>query len=319
MPAGALVRDPEARITTGGAFRLAGDALLFCPRHPFAAGTAYAFLARESGEVVRFTRPRQVNAPSTVVREIYPTTAALPVNALRFYVQFSASMSEGFAAGAVRLCDGETGVVLDDALLPMTPELWDPARTRLTLLLDPGRIKRGLVPHDEAGYPLRDGRTVELRVSTEFLDAAGVRLAGEASRRYTVRGALRGRLDPNRWTIDPLVRWTRSPVRVRFGRPVDHALALRCLTITCAGRAVAGVSRLAPGEREWTFTPAARWDSAGHTLRVAPELEDIAGNSVTRVFDRDLDDPADDPAPACPVDVDLDMRTPRPQPAPRAD
>ena len=37
---------------------------------------------------------------------------------------------------------------------PMDPELWDPARTRLTVLLDPARIKRGLAPHREAGYAL---------------------------------------------------------------------------------------------------------------------------------------------------------------------
>ena len=65
-------------------------------------------------------------------------------------------MSEGHARESVRLIDTDTGQLLPDALLPMDPELWDRSRTRLTLLLDPGRIERGLVPHTETGYPLTE-------------------------------------------------------------------------------------------------------------------------------------------------------------------
>ena len=36
-------------------------------------------------------------------------------------------------------------------------ELWDPGMQRLTLLLDPGRIKRGVGPNLEAGLALERG------------------------------------------------------------------------------------------------------------------------------------------------------------------
>ena len=52
----------------------------------------------------------------------------------------------------VHLGDAD-GRDLPHALLAMPPELWDRPRRRLTLLLEPGRIKRGLVPNAELGAP----------------------------------------------------------------------------------------------------------------------------------------------------------------------
>ena len=95
---------------------------------------------------------------------IYPTAAELPVNLLRVYVHFSAPMSEGWAARAIRVSREDTGETLDDVFLPPEPELWDPERKRLTMLLDPGRIKRGLVPNLEFGYPLVEGTAVRIAI-----------------------------------------------------------------------------------------------------------------------------------------------------------
>jgi hypothetical protein len=87
-------------------------------------------------------------------------------------------------------------------------------------------------------------------------------------------------------------------VRVHFDRPMDHALVHRCLTIVdAAGRRMAGRSTVAAGERHWTFTPATGWVDEQYALLVAPQLEDVAGNSITRVFDRDLTNPDHDPRP----------------------
>ena len=108
--------------------------------------------------------------PATEVTGIYPTAAEVPRNLLRFYVWFSAPMSQGCAAGHVRLArdDGEH---IAGALLPAEHELWDAARRRLTVLLDPARIKRGLAGHQEAGYPLRSGEPFRLIIGSGFRDA----------------------------------------------------------------------------------------------------------------------------------------------------
>jgi hypothetical protein len=186
----------------------------------------------------------------------------------------------------------------------MDPELWDPGRTRLTLLLDPGRIKRGLAPHEEAGYPLEPGVAIIVEVDTAFRDADGLPLRAPARRRYEVGAAVRARVDPRSWRIAAPAAGTRAPFAVAFDRPLDRALLEHSLSVTDAsGAAVAGEGSPGPGERSWRFVPRAPWPAGGHELRIAPRLEDLAGNSLARVFDRDLSSAADDPLPAAVVAV----------------
>jgi hypothetical protein len=306
VTADALARDPATATPMAGTFTVDGQALRFRPRFPFAAGTSYAFLDDRRSPPLLLTRPAAARRASTVVTHIYPTAGQLPVNALRFYVHFSAPMSEGLAGAAVELRDAGSGQPLPGAVLPLEPELWDQRRTRLTLLLDPGRIKRGLIPHTEAGYPLTPGRCVVLAIGGAFLDANGAPLAAGSERRYAVGPAIRQRLEPGDWRIEAIQVATRLPVRVIFDRPVDHALGLRCLTvIDASGNPVAGQSALGAEERSWAFTPASAWNASPYTLLVSPELEDVAGNSVTRVFDRDLTNPDHRPRPAEPTQLNL--------------
>lgn len=294
-----------------GTFSVTAEGVQFQPRLPFAPGTTYAWIDRRQPDTapLLLERPATSPAPSTVVDAIYPTAAQLPLNMLRFYVHFSAPMSEGCVATAVYLRDLDTESRLTGAILPMDPELWDPTHTRLTVLLDPGRIKRGLAPHEEAGYPLHVGQRVEFVVDDEFRDAAGAPLARAAQRRYVVGPEVHERIRPTRWQLATPRRGSEQPLGVQFERPLDHALAQRCLTLVAAsGEPVAGTSSVTPGEWQWVFTPAGPWAASEYTLLIASELEDAAGNSVRRVFDRDLSDPEHNPEPARPVQLSITLR-----------
>ncbi len=304
----AEVAEPAQRerwASMGGTLLVGEHAVRFVPAHPFVPGTAYLVVLDSSGDaaprVGRLVRPAVTGAPTTGVVAVYPTAPALPRNVLRCYVYFSAPMSEGFADRSVSLVDVVSGQSLPGAFLA-GPELWDPSRRRLTALLDPGRLKRGLVSHAEAGYPLRPGRAVELVVDAAFPDAAGRPLVGPAVRRYDVVDGLAGRLDPAAWHLRVPARGTTEPLVVDTDRPLDHALAARCLRVRDPrGRPVPGRSELAVGECRWRFTPSARWGAGRWDLEVAPELEDVSGNSVRRPFDRDLARADDAPVPAQPV------------------
>ena len=59
-------------------------------------------------------------------------------------------------------------------------ELWDPSQTRLTVLFDPARIKRGLVPNAQLGLPLRAGRRYRLEIDSAWPDAQGVALSADS-------------------------------------------------------------------------------------------------------------------------------------------
>jgi hypothetical protein len=210
-------------------------------------------------------------------------------------------MSEGFSAEHVRLEDAASGAEQLDALLSTTEELWDRERRRLTLLLDPGRIKRGLLPHRVSGYPLTPGHPIEVVVDGGYPDARGRPLAAGSSRRYDVGPEVRAHVEPLRWQLHPPRAGGTGPLVVDFDRALDHGLLQHALTVHADEEVVAGTAGTGPGERSWALIPAKPWAPGAYALRVDYRLEDLAGNSVERVFDRDLADPRDDPRPPVPV------------------
>ena len=282
-------------VTAGSWARLDGEAR-FTPRFAGVAGTTYVVLGRESAderwsELVRVLVPDVGLLPNAVVESIDPGGEWVPANLLRVSVTFSASMGEGSAAGRIHLLD-EAGAEILGALMEMPPELWDREHRRLTILLEPGRIKRGLQPNLQAGPPLREGEKVTLVVDSDIRDARGASLRAGASRSYRVGAPVRSRVDPGLWQV----RWPREPndpLVIGFDRPLDRALVQRCLRVVDGnGHPLPGRASLDADARHWAFTPA---DMSGDfALHIDTRLEDLAGNSVRRVFDRDLQHRGDD-------------------------
>src|SRR5262249_20643476 len=164
----------------------------------------------------------------------------LPVNQLRLYLHFSTPMSEGWADRAVQVRRAADDEPLDGVFLG-GPELWDREHRRLTLLLDPGRIKRGLVPHEHLGYPLVEGTPIVLAVDPAFRDAEGRPLRTGTTRRYDVGPAVRARIAPVAWDLSRPTAGSTQPLTVRFDRPLDHALLAHSLRVTdAAGRPLPG-------------------------------------------------------------------------------
>jgi hypothetical protein len=295
---------PTAVPATAGQHVVEGDAVWFVPRFAFFAGRTYSVFVHRSimgadedrthFDVDEFDEwtlslPANRGEATTRVAAVYPSGPELPRNALRLYVHFSAPMSAGLAATHIKLLDAQDAIPIEHAFFSMEPELWDRERRRLTVLFDPARIKRGLAPHEEAGYPLRIGTLVDMVIDVGFLDAGGRPLMSGHSRRYGVCDDVRATVDPARWRLSAPAAGTTSPLVVAFDRAMDHALASRCLSVVDANRlTVRGSGRCGPAERTWEFTPEGPWRRGHHSVVVDPILEDLAGNSVTRVFDRDL-------------------------------
>ena len=300
--------DYRAMPPVAGSFTLEQSSVCFIPRFPFPDGMRYSLLvdrgpgdpSRKDPEVWTIRRPGgETGTPDTEVAAIYPTAAELPVNLLRFYVHFSGPMSEGWAARAVTVRRQDTGEPLEGVFLPMEPELWDPGRRRLTLLLDPGRIKRGLAPNLEAGYPLIEGVPVEIAIALAFRDAAGRPLTNGAERRYRIGPPVRARIQPDCWQWHIPSPGSMDSLSVAFDRPLDHALLGHCLWVAdAAGSAMPGQGIIGPGERSWRFIPEHPWGKNGYQLVIEPTLEDVAGNSAARVFDRDVTKLEDTPSEA---------------------
>jgi hypothetical protein len=198
-------------------------------------------------------------------------------------------MTQGIALEHVRLLD-ESGREVRGAFLALDQELWDPDRRRLTLLFDPGRVKRGVRTNLEAGAPLEAGHRYKLVVDDVWQDGNGAALTSGFEHSFRAVSADRTSPDPKRWRLTVPAVGTREAFRVEFGEIVDHALATSMIGLYAAdGSAVSGTVQLADDDRTWIFSPTLPWPSGGFALRVDKRLEDVAGNSIARIFDTDRD------------------------------
>jgi hypothetical protein len=237
--------------------------------------------------------------------QVYPSADRLPLNLLKFYIHFSAPMSRGSAYSFIRLLKAD-GTPVELPFLELAEELWSPEATRLTLLFDPGRIKRGVKPLEDIGGALELGKHYTLEISPHWRDGRSSPLAAPFRKRFLVTPADRTPIEPTRWRLLPPHVGTREPLTVHFPEPLDHALAQRLLTV----EQVPGTVVLDNQERRWCFTPKAPWQRRRYFLRASPLLEDLAGNNIGKAFDVDLSRP---PAPfrSTPVRLPFSPRQPR--------
>ena len=238
----------------------------------------------------RVTHSRLVvdNDMSVRVEGVYPSAERLPANLLRLYVVFSTPMAIGESHARLRLED-DRGRTVDRAFLALDEELWDPSGRRLTVLFDPGRIKRGLRANVEMGPPLVKGCRYRLIVDAGWRDASGRALAVPFVKTFEAVAPRRDKPDPGTWSIQPPQAGTRTPLVVRFAEPLDRALLFTSIAVEDArGNRVHGSVEVSGREIEWRFTPDDPWAGGSHRLRISPDLEDPAGNSIARVFDAEL-------------------------------
>jgi hypothetical protein len=215
--------------------------------------------------------------------QVYPTASVLPENQLKLYVTFSAPMQTGEVWTRIHLLD-DAGKRVDLPFLEIDQELWNPDRTRLTILFDPGRIKRGVLPLAEVGPAIVAGKSYTLAIDREWLDGRGAPMAESFRKEFRVGPADRTPIDTAKWRIATPKAGTRDPLVLTFPEPLDYAMLQHAIEV----RDTAGKVEVARNEQEWRFTPEQPWKSGEHQLSIHTALEDLAGNKVGRAFDVDV-------------------------------
>ena len=292
-----------------GRYSVRDGVIRFTPRFPLEPGTRYEvaldLTARQASEAqseawgdegaplgspyrVRTTlqvpMPHRPGAATRIV-EVYPSAPELPENQLRMYITFSAPMGLLDGAPYIRLLD-DRGQVVVDPFLPLDVNLWNDDRTRYTLLFDPGRQKRGILPNEQMGRSLIEGRTYTLVVDAGWPDGTGRPLETTFERRFRVSPPVEHAIDPSAWRLDPPAAGTRDALTMRFPRPLDYALLQRTLRVaTATGAVVAGQPEVRDAETRWIFTPRDLWEAGDYRVVAADTLEDVAGNRIGRPFE----------------------------------
>ena len=278
-----------------GQYRVMSTRVEFVPAFPLDAGRAYvveltpAKLPTPRGvEATRIvvSLPADARTPSTTVTRMLPTAAVLPENLLRIYLEFSAPMSRAHGRDFLSLVD-ERGEVVKDAFLALDVDFWSPDGRRYTVFLDPGRVKRGILPNDQFGRALKPGHRFALLVDPKWRDEHGLPLAAPFRQEFTVGPADMSPIRTSDWTLQPATAGSRDPLTVTFPKPLDHGLLFRAIGVERGGTKIEGEIAIGPDEKSWRFTPKVAWTPGDYDLLVLSILEDPMGNKIGRAFDID--------------------------------
>ncbi len=294
-----------------GSYEADNKSVRFIPRFNFVEGQDYVIRVQHQSEdrgIFHKLTPFKIQPSTPVVKSevtaIYPSGDILPENVLRFYIHFSTPMKPHVAFDYIKLVDG-SGNVDDAAFMKFKQELWSEDRKRLTVLMDPGRIKRNVSTNLSLGPALHEGESYELVVEGGWPAANGTEALASFSKSFSASNALRELPTPENWEITaPAIR-TIDALKIKFDRPFDHQLLHKDIKVFSAtGEVIQGEFLIGNHETEWRFQPDKDWVGERIYIVVDSELEDVAGNNFRDLLDHSIEIETRDRSPIF-ISIDL--------------
>ena len=272
-----------------GSFALDAGKVIFSPIIPFSYGMTYE-LKQNDQSIFEFTvKETDEHTEKPKLLAIYPSKDTVPENLLKFYLVFSKPMQEVHSALDYIKVHNISKDEPIDIFLPLQNELWNQEHTELTLWLDPGRIKRDLIPNREKGQPLVEGNNYRISIDPIWQDAQGNNLDKAVVKELIVKE--RDSIKPNvhNWNLFIPKKGTNDVLNIKLAEAMDAMLLLESLIIRSIDQnQVSGSFVLAEQERELIFTPDLEWKAGNYELLIDSKLEDLAGNNLNHLFDKDL-------------------------------
>lgn len=221
------------------------------------------------------------------VEAIYPTADTLPENLLRFYIQFSHSMKAVDNLEHIKLMD-DTGEELTGAIFNNVYELWDTEQKQLTLILDPARVKTGLIAHEKMGRVLKPGKRYQL-VIEKAEDIYGNVLEAPFEKDIFISKEDVEVPKIENWEIVLPKPGSKQAIKINFSQILDRlSLYHKIRLVDEKGKEVYGKIEIGRLEKSWYFEPYEKWQKGIYTLLVNSRLEDPAGNNLNGLFDHKL-------------------------------
>ncbi|WP_327287858.1 hypothetical protein [Streptomyces sp. NBC_01198] len=210
---------------------------------------------------------------------ISPQAGVLPANTLRFYLHFPRPGEARFDRDRLWLLDQEEQVVREPFLV-LSSELWSVDGRRLTVLMEPGRIKRGLGADPSHEAALVVGRTYSLVVTA---------LGQTARHTFRVSDPVLEAVDETHWSLVSPPAGSLDPVVVNFDRVMDAALCQDEIAVLApSGEVVRTHVSPAPDGTAARIIPSHPWRAGEHRLLVSERLEDVCGNRLGEALDHGL-------------------------------
>jgi hypothetical protein len=290
--AGGTEQELLARPPLAGAYMVTETGVRFEPQFPLVPGREYVALLQTDANAtpirVSLALPKPPPGPRVAITAVYPSANRLPENTLRFYIHFSGEVARGGIYRHLKLIRSD-GVEVREPFLEVEEELWSADGRRVTILFHPGRVKRELVPREELGPILEEGRTYTIEISGGWEDTDGRPLVAGFAKTFTAGPPDDQPVDPALWTLMIPRGGSDVPLIIRLAKPLDHAMLNRVVWVADAkGNPVPGTFSVGGGERVMTFSPQSPWRRGDYKLVTDTRLEDVCGNRVGEPFEVDV-------------------------------
>ncbi len=267
-----------------------GEYLHFKPYFPFESGMTYLVKTKNTNsDSIYFYQSFQIGTKKRVeeakVVSIYPSSIQLPENLLRFYIYFNTPMRKGEALKHIQLIDAE-GKIDNHAFMEFKQELWSSDGKRLTVLFDPGRIKRGVSTNMQLGSALQEGNRYSLKISGAWQDVYGQPLSEKTSKEIEIVKPYRHHMLIENWTIDQPKANSDDTLTIHFDRIIDHALIQSMIKLVDAeDNLINGHWEILENERSINFISKQNWKTGKYQIIIDSRLEDISGNNLHNLLD----------------------------------
>lgn len=282
----------SSSVPVQGRFSYNTGQLIFTPYYPFEKGLTYTVRTKnlDTDEYLYCTFMLETKEKYAVAKllQIYPLANVLPENILRFYLYFNTPMKKGQALKYIRLVDA-AGNIDNHAFMEFKQELWSTDGKRLTMVFDPGRIKRGVSTNRELGPALLEGQKYRLTISGAWQNIYGQALSANASKEFIVGQAYRQHIDVESLEIEKPKAYTYDALVIHFDRLMDHALIHSMLQIENEeGNPIAGHWEISDDETKALFFPEDTWKKGNYRILMHGNLEDLAGNNLNALLDEKI-------------------------------
>lgn len=270
-----------------GNYTLTNDTLLFKPIIPLTANTYYQIL-NENLVVDEFIVEQTIALEKPKVLEIYPKTDSVPENLLKMYVKFSKPMQEvKKALDFITIIENDTKKEVA-IFLDLETELWNENHTELTLWLNPGRIKKDLIPNKTLGKPIVQGKNYTITINKSWFDAQGLFLEKEYTKQITVTASDTEKPSIQDFVVQKPTYNTLQSLHIQSTEILDVMLVGPNIEILLDHQIIEGTFTYSNNAKHIYFTPKQEWEKGKYLVRIKSQLEDLAGNNFNRLFDRDI-------------------------------
>lgn len=283
----------QGKTPIAGRYQLDNQTISFTPTFDFVAGQDYVIRVVEgehSSKLTAFKLTPKTPVTAPTVTAVYPSGESLPENVLRFYIHFSTPMQPHVAFDHIKLVDA-AGNIDDAAFMRFKQELWNADRTRLTLLMDPGRIKRGVATNERLGAALHAGQDYKLVIDGGWQTANGGQSLVRFEKSFHVTAALRTLPNIDNWQITAPKIGSEQALKIAFDRPFDYELLRSKIhVLTPNGEIIQGNITTEDNESTWLFHPETTWQNEQITVVIDATLEDVAANNFKDLLDHSVAD-----------------------------